>query len=87
MKIAMLARNPNLYSHKRLVEAAETRGHTLDILNTLRCTVNNASHRQTVTYKGETLKGYDLSFRALVHRLPPMALRCCASLKWAACGH
>ena len=29
MKIAMLARNPNLYSHKRLVEAAEERGHTL----------------------------------------------------------
>ena len=36
MKIAMLARNPNLYSHKRLVEAAEERGHTLDIINTLR---------------------------------------------------
>ena len=27
MKIAMLARNPNLYSHKRLKEAAEARGH------------------------------------------------------------
>ena len=59
MKIAMLARNPNLYSHKRLVEAAEERGHSLDILNTLRCTVNIASHRPTVTYKGETLKGYE----------------------------
>ena len=59
MKIAMLARNPNLYSHQRLVEAAEQRGHTLDILNTLRCTVNIASHRPTLTYNGETLKGYD----------------------------
>lgn len=59
MKIAMLARNPNLYSHKRLVEAAEDRGHTLDILNTTRCTVSIASHRPTVTYKGETLTGYE----------------------------
>ncbi|WP_373489939.1 30S ribosomal protein S6--L-glutamate ligase [Parasphingorhabdus sp.] len=59
MKIAMLARNPNLYSHKRLVEAAEARGHTLDILNTTRCTVNIASHRPTITYNGDTLEGYD----------------------------
>ncbi|APG63308.1 ribosomal protein S6 modification protein [Sphingorhabdus lutea] len=59
MKIAMLARNPNLYSHKRLVEAAEARGHTLDIINTLRCTMNITSHRPTILYNGETLKGYD----------------------------
>jgi len=55
----MLARNPNLYSHKRLVEAAEDRGHTLDILNTTRCTVNIASHRPTITFNGNTLEGYD----------------------------
>jgi ribosomal protein S6--L-glutamate ligase len=59
MKIAMLARNPNLYSHKRLKAAAEERGHTLDIINTLRCTMNITSHRPTVIYNGETLKGYD----------------------------
>ena len=59
MKIAMLARNAKLYSHRRLVEAAEARGHTLDVLNTLRCTVNIASHRPTVVYDGETLAGYD----------------------------
>lgn len=59
MKIAMLARNPNLYSHKRLVEAAEERGHEIDILNTTRCTVNIASHRPTISYNGETLSGYD----------------------------
>ena len=59
MKIAMLARNPNLYSHKRLVEAAEERGHEIDILNTTRCTVNIASHRPTISYNGETLSGYE----------------------------
>ena len=59
MKIAMLARNANLYSHRRLVEAAEERGHELHILNTLRCTVNIASHRPTLTYNGQKLEGYE----------------------------
>jgi ribosomal protein S6--L-glutamate ligase len=59
MKIAMLARNPNLYSHKRLKEAAEQRGHTLDIINTLRCYMNIASRRPEVYYNGAKLEGYD----------------------------
>ncbi|WP_095011303.1 30S ribosomal protein S6--L-glutamate ligase [Tsuneonella mangrovi] len=59
MKIAMLARNASLYSHQRLVEAAKSRGHELDILNTLRCTVQIASHRPTVAYEGRTISGYD----------------------------
>ncbi len=59
MKIAMLARNPDLYSHKRLVEAAEERGHEIDILNTLRCSMNITSHRPSVLYEGKTLSGYD----------------------------
>ncbi len=59
MKIAMLARNPKLYSHQRLLEAAEQRGHELRILNTLRCTMNITSHRPSILYNGETLKGFD----------------------------
>jgi ribosomal protein S6--L-glutamate ligase len=59
MKIAMLARNANLYSHKRLKEAAESRGHQLDIINTLRCTMNITSHRPSILYNGETLGQYD----------------------------
>lgn len=59
MKIAMLARNENLYTHKRLKEAAEDRGHQLDIINTLRCYMNIASRRPEVYYNGEKLVGYD----------------------------
>ena len=59
MKIAMLARNANLYSHKRLKEAAEQRGHSLDIINTLRCYMNIASRRPTIWYNGEKLPHYD----------------------------
>ena len=59
MKIGMLARNPDLYSHKRLVEAAEARGHSLDIINTLRCYMNIASRRPEIYYNGQQLVGYD----------------------------
>ncbi len=59
MKIAMLAQNPNLYSHKRLVEAAEQRGHTLDIIKTLRVSINIASSRPSMLYDGHLLEGYD----------------------------
>ena len=59
MKIAMLARNAELYTHKRLKEAAETRGHTLDIINTLRCSMNIVSQNPEIYYNGEKLEGYD----------------------------
>lgn len=59
MKIAMLARNANLYSHQRLKAAAEERGHTLDIIDTLRCYMNIASRRPEIYYNGEQLTGYD----------------------------
>ncbi|EMD83682.1 30S ribosomal protein S6--L-glutamate ligase [Pacificimonas flava] len=59
MKLLMLARNANLYSHKRLVEAAEQRGHTLDIVNTLRVYMNITSHRPQAFYDGKALTGYD----------------------------
>jgi ribosomal protein S6--L-glutamate ligase len=59
MKIAMLARNAELYSHKRLKEAAEERGHELNIINTLRCYMNIASRRPEIYYNGEKLPKYD----------------------------
>lgn len=59
MKIAMLARNPGLYSHRRLKEAAEARGHSLDIINTLRCYMNIVSRRPEIYYNGELLPKYD----------------------------
>jgi ribosomal protein S6--L-glutamate ligase len=59
MKIAMLARNPKLYSHRRLQEAAQARGHDLEIINTLRCYMNIASRRPEIFYNGEKLPVYD----------------------------
>ncbi|MEL6361516.1 MAG: 30S ribosomal protein S6--L-glutamate ligase [Pseudomonadota bacterium] len=59
MKFALLCRNAELYSHKRLVEAAEARGHEMDVINHLRCMINITSHRPSVTYFGEKLPAYD----------------------------
>lgn len=59
MRILILARNPSLYSHRRLVEAGEKRGHEMRIINTLRCYMNVTAHRPEVRYKRETLTGYD----------------------------
>ena len=59
MKIAMMARNEKLYTHQRLKEAAEQRGHQLDIISTLRCYMNIASRRPEMYYNGEKLEGYD----------------------------
>ena len=59
MKIAMLARNPDLYSHQRICEAAEARGHEIDIINTTRCYMNMTSHKPQIYYQGQPLEGYE----------------------------
>jgi ribosomal protein S6--L-glutamate ligase len=59
MKIAILSRNPKLYSTRRLVEAAKERGHEVRVLDALRCYMNIASMRPSIHYKGEDLTGFD----------------------------
>lgn len=59
MKIALLCRNPLLYSHQRLIAAARERGHEIDAINHLRCTIDIASHRPKIHYAGRELEGYD----------------------------
>lgn len=51
MHIAILAKNPHLYSHRRLVEAGQARGHDMRIINTLRCYMNISSSRPMLCYK------------------------------------
>ncbi len=59
MRLAMLARNPGLYSHQRLVAAARARNHDIDVINTLHVHMNITSNRPTLRYGGETLPIYD----------------------------
>ncbi|MFT5426770.1 MAG: ribosomal protein S6--L-glutamate ligase [Gammaproteobacteria bacterium] len=59
MKIALLSRNRNLYSSRRLIEAAESLGHEVQVLDVLRCYMNITSHRPRIHYKGEELSDFD----------------------------
>ena len=59
MKIAILSRNPKLYSTRRLKETAVARGHEVQIIDVLRAYMNIASHKPTIHYKGEPLEGFD----------------------------
>ncbi len=59
MKILMLARNQNLYSHQRLKEAAQVRGHELDMVDPLKCYIDIASHRPKLFFGETEIKDYD----------------------------
>jgi len=59
MKICILSRNKRLYSTRRLKEAAEARGHEVDIIDTLHCYMDITSNRPTVRFKGKALPKYD----------------------------
>lgn len=59
MHLALMCRNPSLYSHRRLVEAAEARGHVIEVVDHLRCYINITSHRPSVRYQGRDLPNYD----------------------------
>lgn len=59
MKIGILSRKQSLYSTRRLVEAAELRGHEVQVIDTLKCYMNITSHNPVIHYRGEMLEGFD----------------------------
>ncbi len=59
MKLVMLARNPSLYSHRRIVEAARARGHDIEVVNTLQLHMNVTSSRPTLWQGSRMLPQYD----------------------------
>lgn len=60
MKLAILSRNSSLYSTRRLVEAARARGHTVRILDPLRCYMRIAADGFSMHYKGRPMTGVDM---------------------------
>jgi ribosomal protein S6--L-glutamate ligase len=59
MKLAMLARNAGLYSHRRIIAAARARGHDMDVINTLHVHMNITSSNPTLWHGGHVLPNYD----------------------------
>lgn len=60
MKIAVLSTNPNLYSTRRLKEAAEERGHVCKVLNTLKFSILLEEESPELFYRGKRLSDYDV---------------------------
>lgn len=59
MKIGILSRNRSLYSTKRLIEACQSRGHEVKVIDALRCYMNINSEKPEIHFKGEELKDFD----------------------------
>ena len=59
MNIAVLSRNPNLYSTRRLIEAAKTRGHHVQVIDHLRCNIEIEKKKPRIFYKGEYLDNFE----------------------------
>src|SRR6478736_7645762 len=59
MKIVILSRKKELYSTRRLVEAAEERGHQVRVIDYLRCYMNITSTDPKIIYGHQILTGID----------------------------
>jgi ribosomal protein S6--L-glutamate ligase len=59
MKIVVLSRNSELYSTKRLVEAAEKKGHEVLVVDHLKCNIEIEKKNPRIYYNGEYLTGVD----------------------------
>ncbi|MDX1450692.1 MAG: RimK family alpha-L-glutamate ligase, partial [Acidimicrobiia bacterium] len=64
MNLGVLSRNRHLYSTARLVEAAKERGHTVSVVDYLRCYMDITSAKPQVLLRGEPQK-----FDAIIPRI------------------
>lgn len=59
MKIAILSRNPKLYSTRRLVEAAKEKGHEVVVIDHLKCVIELEKKKPRIYYNGEYIDDID----------------------------
>ncbi|MDF1572842.1 MAG: 30S ribosomal protein S6--L-glutamate ligase [Bacteroidales bacterium] len=59
MKIVILSRNSELYSTRRLVEAAEKKGHEALVVDHLKCNIVIEKKKPSIFYQGEQLLNVD----------------------------
>ena len=64
MKIAILSRNSSLYSTRRLVEAAQQRGHDAHVIDHLRCNIEIEQRGPSLYYGDQYLE----NFQAVIPR-------------------
>jgi len=59
MKIAVLSRNPNLYSTRRLAEEAQRHGHEVSVVDHLRCNIVIEKKNPRIYYGDRYLDDFD----------------------------
>ncbi|ALZ75049.1 30S ribosomal protein S6--L-glutamate ligase [Rheinheimera sp. F8] len=59
MKIAVLSRNAELYSTRRLVDTALARGHQVEVIDPTLCYMNINHNALSIHYRGTALEGID----------------------------
>lgn len=59
MKVAILSRNPRLYSTRRLREACTRHGHKANVLSTMRFSIHVEQSKPSLSYDGRPLAKYD----------------------------
>ncbi|MCH8567641.1 MAG: 30S ribosomal protein S6--L-glutamate ligase [Balneolales bacterium] len=59
MKIAVLSRNGNLYSTRRLLEAGRQKGHEMLLLDHLKCYVSIEKSNPEIHFEGKKIEGVD----------------------------
>jgi ribosomal protein S6--L-glutamate ligase len=59
MKLAILSRNSALYSTSRLIEAAQSRGHEVVVIDPLLCFMDITSTKPAVYFRNQELSGFD----------------------------
>ena len=77
MRIGILSRNRNLYSTRRLVEAAHERGHEVRVIDVLKCYMNITANNPGVYYQrnaevvifDEPTRGIDVGAKYEIYQL------------------
>lgn len=59
MNIVILSRNPELYSTRRLIEEAESRNHSVEIIDPLKCDIIIEKEKPSIYYKDRYLDYVD----------------------------
>ena len=59
MRVAILSRNPKLYSTRRLKEAGEARGHKVEVIDHMKCVLFIEKKNPVVLYQGKRLDYFD----------------------------
>jgi ribosomal protein S6--L-glutamate ligase len=60
VRIALLSRNPRLYSTARIVEAARARGHEIDVIDPIACNIVISRFQHRLFARGRELVGHDV---------------------------